>query len=366
MATTQSSRSYWNATGSATAFPRLTANHNVDIVIVGGGIVGITTARLLKDRGLSVAVVEAHQVGQQVTGKSTAKVTSQHSLIYQTLEQKFSERHARIYAEAQEAGVQLIRSLVERHNISCDLEGSPAYTYTLDPDRASQIEKEVEVAQRLGLPATLVHTCDLPYDIVAAIRYDHQMQFHPTDYVAGLARTIPGDNCHVFEHSRVVDWSPTQVITSEGSVTARHVVMATHLPLGQVGAYYARAFPNAEPVIAARIGRSLQGMYLNVENPSHSIRTHHHESGDWYAVVAGTSFKPGHPDEERRHFKELEAWLSKHFEVGPIEYRWVNEDYSSMDNVPFVGWSTSLGGSYLIATGFAAWASATAPLPLSC
>src|SRR5215211_8719650 len=120
-------RSYWNETASAPDFPVLAGGIGVDIAIVGGGMVGISTARMLKDRGLTVAVIEARKVGRQVTGKSTAKVTAQHSVIYQTLEKKFGEDRARIYAEAQQAGIGKIRSLASQYGIDCDLEEKPAY-----------------------------------------------------------------------------------------------------------------------------------------------------------------------------------------------------------------------------------------------
>jgi glycine/D-amino acid oxidase-like deaminating enzyme/nitrite reductase/ring-hydroxylating ferredoxin subunit len=348
-------RTYWNETAAATGFPQLSEDLSVDIAIIGGGIVGITTARTLKDMSHTVAVIEARKVGRQVTGRSTAKITSQHSIIYQILEQKFGEARARLYAEAQETAIRKIRSLAAEYGIDCDIEPKSAYAYTRDESYVSKIEKEVEVAQRLGLPATLVRQTDLPFDVLAAIRFNNQAQFHPTKYVAGLAQTIPGVGCHVFENSRAVDWEPTRVVTEQGSVTARHVVMATHLPLGQVGGYYARAYPQAEPVIAARIRRVPDGMYINVEQPSHSIRTHTRENGDVYGIVAGTSFKPGHTDEERKYFQDIERWLTKHFDAGPVEYRWVNEDYKPMDRAPFIGWSSSVGDGYLVATGFGAW-----------
>ena len=348
-------RTYWNATATAPDFPQLVGDISVDVAVVGGGIVGITTARMLKDKGLTVAVIEARKVGRQVTGKSTAKVTSQHGLIYQTLEQKFGEARARHYGEAQERGVATISSLAAQYGIDCDVEPKCAYVYTCDKAQVSKIEKEAEVTQRLGLPATLVRETDLPFDVLAALRFDGQAQFHPTKYVAGLAGTIPGDGCHVFENSRAIDWEPTRVTTDQGSVTAGHVVMATHLPLGQVGLYYAQAYPQAEPVIAARIGRVPDGMFINVEDPSRSIRTHRSASGDVYAIVAGTSFKPGHTEEERQHFEDLESWLAEHFDAGPVEHRWVNEDYEPMDGAPYIGWSSSSSGAYLVATGFDAW-----------
>ncbi|HSH82178.1 MAG TPA: FAD-dependent oxidoreductase [Herpetosiphonaceae bacterium] len=348
-------RTYWNETATVPSFPALAGDMDVDVAIIGGGIVGITAARLLKDMGQRVAVIEARRVGQQVTGKSTAKMTSQHGIIYQTLEQKFGEDRARLYGQAQERGVRRISELAAEWGIQADIEPMPAYTYTNDQSYVSQIEREVEVAQRLGLPATLERgNIGLPYDVLAAIRFDGQAQFHPVRYVAGLAATIPGEGSHVFEGSRAIEWEPTRVITDRGTVTARHVVMATHLPLGQVGMYYSMAYPKAEPVVAAPIRRVPRGMYKNAEKPGHSIRTHRHENGQVYAIAAGTTFKPGHPDEEQDYIQELERWLTKNFEAGPIEYRWINEDYTPMDSAPFIGWSSKSDG-YLVATGFDAW-----------
>ena len=349
-------RTYWNDTaGEAPAFPRLSGDHSVDVAIVGGGIVGITTARMLKDRGLKVAVIEARRVGRQVTGKSTAKMSSQHGILYRTLEQKFGEDKARLYAEAQEWGIRTISELADKYGIEADIEPHPAFVWTEDESYVSQLEEEVEVAKRLGLPASLVRgDIGLPFPVLAAMRWENQAQFHPVKYVAGLAATIPGDGCHVFENSRAVDWEPTKVATDGGTVTARHVVMATHLPLGQIGLYYAMAYPHAEPVVAAPIGRAPPGVYKNAETPGRSIRTHRSGGRTW-AIVAGTAFKPGHPDEEQKYIRDIERWLTDNFDAGPVEYRWINEDYSAMDSAPYVGWSSHADDAYLVATGFAAW-----------
>ena len=356
MAQSGDDHSYWNATaGEGPHFPSLAGDIEVDIAIVGGGIVGVTTARLLKDRGLRVALVEARRVGRQVTGKSTAKMSSQHGILYQTLEKKFGEDKARLYAEAQEAGISEIARLAQVHGIDADIEPMPAYVYTNDESYVGQIEKEVEIAKRLGLPASLTRDTGLPFDVLQAMRWDNQAQFHPTKYVAGLAATIPGDGSHVFENSRAIDYEPTRVVTGGGTVTARHVVMATHLPLGQIGLYYALAYPMAEPVVAAPIGRVPPGMYKNAEQPGHSIRTHKGADGQVWGIVAGNHYKPGHVDDEQRYIADIERWLTDNFDAGPMRYRWVNEDYTAMDQAPFIGWSSSGGKGYLVATGFAAW-----------
>ncbi|MDO9522069.1 MAG: FAD-dependent oxidoreductase [Pseudohongiella sp.] len=347
--------SYWNDTARQTNYPTLSADLETDIVIIGGGIVGVTTARLLADQGIRVVVLEAQKIGRQATGRSTAKVTSQHGLLYQKLEHKFNLRQALIYAEAQEYGLAEIRRLTEKYNIDCDLEQADAYTYTCLAEHRAELEKEAGLAEKLGLPASLVKDTELPFQVVGAVLYERQASFHPTRYVIGLAETLAQDGCEIYENSAVLEWEPNLVKTRSGSVKAKHVVMATHLPLGMVGGYYTRAFPDAEPVIAAPIKQKLTGMYINVETPSYSIRTHQHENGQTYAIVTGTRYKPGDTVAEQKNFADIENWLRQNFGAETISHRWTNEDYTSMDSAPFVGWSSTIGEDYLVATGFAGW-----------
>jgi len=318
-------------------------------------MVGVSAARALKDRGLTVAVVEARRVGQGVSGKATAKVTSQHGTRYSTIRKKFGEDGARIYADAQQAGLRAIEETVRRFDLDCDFERKPAFVYTREKNSVEDLEKEVELARNLGLPASLTTDTGLPFEVLAAMRWDGQAQFHPIKYIAGLAATIPGDGCHMFEGSRVTEWEPARIATADGRVRARHVLMATNLPLGMVGGYFSTNYPMAEPAIAAPIATDLPGYYINAEQPGHSIRTHK-LNGRSYAVCAGPHSKPGHGEEIEKNFADLEQWLASNFDSGPVEYRWVNEDYSPMDGAPFIGWSSSDEKErYLVATGFAAW-----------
>jgi glycine/D-amino acid oxidase-like deaminating enzyme/nitrite reductase/ring-hydroxylating ferredoxin subunit len=349
-------QSYWNATAPASDFPALAGDHEADVAIIGGGIVGVTTARLLKDRGLRVILVEARRVGEEVTGKSTAKITSQHNVTYTTLKRKFGEDGARIYAEANQAGLAAIRDLAARHRIDCDLETADAFTFTQDETQVSAIEEEAVLAAELALPAGLTRDTGLPFEVLAAMRWTDQARFHPVKYVKGLAATIPGEGCEVFENSRVIDWDPNRIATSQGSVHARHVVMATHLPLGQVGLFYSEAHPHMDPVLMGRVepARAPRGMYINAEHPRRSFRPHRDENGDTWLIFAGTAHKPGDTEAGRENMADIERFAAETFGVSP-EYLWTNEDYGPIDQAPFIGWSSSLRPGYLVATGFNAW-----------
>lgn len=348
--------SYWNATARASDFPVLTGTHEADVVVIGAGIVGVTVARLLTDRGLKVVVVEARRVGEEVTGKSTAKITAQHGLALTKIAGKFGEDGAAIYAEANLAGLQRILELTEQHRIDCNMERKPSFTYTGDPRHVGDIEKEVELAQRLGLPVALTTEVGLPFAVRAAMRWDDQAQFHPTRYTKGLAATLSQDGCQVYERSRVMAWEGGGIETEQGSVRAEHVVMATHLPLGKTGMFFAQNHPHMHPVIMGRAdpARVPDGMYISVESPRRSVRGHRDDHGQAWLVCTGSSFGHGQVDQEREAFADLERFARDHFGVSS-EYRWTNEDYASIDHAPYIGWSSGGDDAVLVATGFNAW-----------
>ncbi len=356
----QEFRSFWTATAKETppTYPALRSDLQVDVAIVGGGIVGLTAAEMLRRAGRSVAVLEARRVGQQVTGRSTAKVTSQHGLIYDRLIRDFGEDGARIYGEANEQAIGRIEEFVAELDLDCDLARASAYVYAATPAELPQIQREVEAALRLGLPAAYVDQLPLPFATAGGIRFDGQAQFQPYDYTLGLARSVASAG-RIFEHTRVTaieDDEPCVVRTEAGAtVTAKDVIVATHIPIGKIGLFFAKAFPYAHPVIAARVNadRILDGMFISAGLPSHSVRFARH-GGQNYVIAAGDSYKPGHTDEQSRAFADLDRFLQDAFGVTATEYRWTNEDFDAMDGVPFIGRSPGSGHQF-VATGFNAW-----------
>src|SRR5918995_3159383 len=146
--------SFWIETTPRTNFPTLQSNTAVDVAVLGGGIVGLTAAVLLKRLGKTVAIIEARRVAEGVTGNTTAKVTSQHRLIYDTLIKEHGEHKARLYGEANEAAIERIAAFVSEKRIECDFVRLPAYVYTESEAFLPRIEAEARAASRLGLPAS--------------------------------------------------------------------------------------------------------------------------------------------------------------------------------------------------------------------
>jgi glycine/D-amino acid oxidase-like deaminating enzyme/nitrite reductase/ring-hydroxylating ferredoxin subunit len=284
-------------------------------------------------------------------------VTAQHSLFLQRIEAQHGADVAHAYAEANRAGVALIAELVRRHDIDCDLEPADSYVYSAAPEGVEKLETERAAAERAGLAMEIVAEVGLPYPIAAALRLAGQAQFQPVDFVAGLAATIPGKGSFVFEGSRATDWSEAEVCTAEGTIAARQVIMATHLPLGQEGQFYAHTHPHMHAVMAVPVdaARAPAGMYISSDEPKRSIRLHHRTDGSTGLILAGPRFKHGHREAEAQGFGELEAFAREHFGYAGGGWRWSNEDYAPRDGLPYVGWSGLEGTSLLIATGYDAW-----------
>ena len=197
------------------------------MAVVGAGITGITAAVLLKRAGKKVALLEAKRLVHGATGYTTAKVTSGHGLGYTKIKNAFGEDGTRIYAEANQAGLERIARFVEEDGIDCDFERKDNYAYAEDDQQIQQVKQEAEVEQAAGLPASLVRETPLPFPVTAAVRLENQAQFHPRKYLLALAATIPGDGSHVFEGSRVHSvkhGEPCEVVAEQGRVRARDVV----------------------------------------------------------------------------------------------------------------------------------------------
>ncbi|SEV87207.1 FAD-dependent oxidoreductase [Natrinema salifodinae] len=362
--------SLWLATTPTTEYGPLEDGLNVDVAIVGGGITGLTAAIELKEAGRTVAVVESDRIVESTTGHTTAKLTSQHGLLYDALVSQFGKEKARQYANANEAAIDAVERRVEDENIDCDFRRTEAYTYAGSADDAERIREEVDAARRVGLPAAFVEETPLPFDDYGAIRFDDQAEFHPRKYLLAIAERVHGDGSHVFEETRALDidpGSPCRVETERGEIVADDVVVATHFPFFDRAGYFSRMHPHRAYLLAVRIAETPpEGMYYSTDSPPATIRTYRAsgdgsgsgdgaEDGD-LLLVGGQSHKPsvdGVPTSER--YRRCEAFAREHFAVESIEYRWSTMDYSPVDQVPFIGQIDPLSEHVYVGTGFKGW-----------
>ena len=349
--------SVWRATASLPAFPPLDGDMEVDVVVVGGGITGLSTALLLQRDGARVALVEARRIGAGTTGGTTGKLTSQHSLTYASLIARHGEERARAYADANQQAIGTVAGLVVELGIDCQLTRAPAFVYTLDPADRADLEAEHEAALRLGLPSSLTEDVDLPLPVELALRFEDQAHLHPGAYLAGLAASFVEGGGTLAEGTRAMGIEEADgsvaVHTEHGTVTAEHAVVATLLPIADRGGFFAKARPTRGYGIAVRLASGgIDGMHIDVGS-TRSTRPWD-DGGRPGVIVVGETHETGQEEHTPARWGELERWARQHFDVASIEYRWSAQDFTSVDDLPYVGRSPRSERT-LVATGMRKW-----------
>lgn len=338
------------ATGDFTASP------TVDVAVVGAGIAGATTAHLLKSAGMTVALLDAGEVGGGATAYSTAKVTAGHGLAYSRIEATHGREAAALYAAAQRDALELVAALVERTAADCALERVDHHVYARHAGTRDAIEREAQAAARAGLAASTVDTLPLPFSTAGAVRFPDQLQFDPRRYVRAVAGTVPGDGSHVFERTRVLDireGAPCVITAEDLVVRARDVVVATHYPMVDRRGLFGRLEVERGYVVAAPAAEVPEGTYVAADDAARSVRTAPGPDGR-ILIVSGEHQPTGRHDAQAGHAR-MEAWFREHFDASPITHRWSVQDTWPLDGLPLAGRLRRGDGRVLIATGFGGW-----------
>jgi len=360
-----------------TRFSSLTEEIKVDVVIIGGGIAGLTTGFILKEQGFKVALIESNRIVSDITAGTTAKITITSSLIYNNLLSKFGKEFALKFYMANTDAFDTINNIVSKFDIDCDYKLSPLCLYSSDENSFHLIKDEYDSLLELGIPAKL--TDELPYPHKGlGILHDNQGQFHPKKYLNFLADFIDGDGSFVFEKTRAFsvenvsndsthdsnlknvsnnDYNNLKLVSTEnGGVLADFVVVATNSPIydpdsvcnfmNQIKSYIMGVYTKKN---------RHSGMFVDI-NPFHSYRSIDTDKGD-LVIVGGQHHAIGEVKDTWECYKRLNNYIEEVFDTSDVEYFWSNQDNQTIDGVPIIG-ETSHNGVY-IATGFGSWGMTT-------
>lgn len=336
-------------------YPVLSGHRDVDVAIIGAGITGLTAALHLKAAGLRVAVVEARRVGSGTTGTSTGNLYAPLSTRLASIEDKHGEKILRAVVQSRTAAIDFIEQTIATYQIHCDFQRVPFYLFSAPDDEANdEVNAETRACAQAGLSPFDLPPPDFPFPATALCGVANQAQYDPLQYVRGLAAALEGPECLIFEDSQVLateDGKPCTVTTATGSISARHIIKATHTPQGRY-AVHAAMIPRREFAMVARVQSALPpGIYWNANNSWHySIRPFSTEENH-YVMVLGQLHKPG--EQKERHVDVMQRFIRSYFDADHIDYVWAAQAYQSADLLPYVG-TTLLEKHTWIATGFAA------------
>lgn len=331
--------SIWLQRAQLPAFDSLRSDLKTDVLIIGGGMAGLLCACKLAQAGVDYALVEADRICGGITKNTTAKITSQHALIYDKLIREFGVERARLYLVANQAALEEYRALCR--DIDCGFEEKDAFVYSMDS--RWKLERELNALIQLGFTADFSERIPLPFPVAGAVRLKRQAQFHPLKFIAAIA-----GNLQIFEHTKVLELAGGKARTNHGTISAQKIIVATHFPLlNKHGGYFLKLYQHRSYVLALKNAPDVNGMYLDENEKGLSFRNY---SG--LLLLGGGSHRTG---KQGGGWRELERFVQRHYPDARETARWATQDCMTLDGVPYIGpYSKHTSGLY-VATGFNKW-----------
>ncbi|MDU2489889.1 MAG: FAD-dependent oxidoreductase [Clostridium celatum] len=336
-------KSIWDESCKFDKREELKGDIKTDILIVGAGITGILIGYFLKQNGREVVLIDKSEIASGNTRNTTAKITSQHDLIYDTLIKEFGEEKAKQYADANELAIRKYKEIIEERKIDCDFKEVPAYIYSLN--EVDKIIKEVEAAKKLGIDAEFIEKVDIPLDIKGAIKFNNQGQFNPLKFLKDISKELV-----IYENTRAIKIEENLVSTDKGNIEANHIVIATHYPIMNApGYYFMKMHQERSYVIALENVESIKGMYIDYEKQGYSFRSY-----KGLLLLGGISQRTGE-NENGGSYDELRKFAKEIYSNSKEKYHWSAQDCITIDGIPYIGRYSNSTSNIYVATGFNKW-----------
>lgn len=335
--------SIWETTVQMPAFSPLEGDLSTDILVIGGGLAGLLCAWNLTRSGIACTLIEEKRIMHGVSGRTTAKITSQHGLIYDRLLRDLGPERARMYWQANEDALAFFRNQAQ----AAEWDFLPQNNYIYATSGNERLENEMAAYEKLQIPARWETNLPLPFPISGALCFTNQAQFHPLKFAANISAAL-----RIYENTKAISLSNNQVRTPKGTITAEKVIIATRFPmLNKHGAYFLKLYQQRSYVIALENAGKVDGMYLDCAENGLSVRS----AGKWLLLGGG-----GHRTGKQGLGWQLpEAVAHKYYPRAQIAARWATQDCMTLDGLPYIGRYSNATPNLYVATGFQKWGMST-------
>ena len=332
-----------------------------DVAIIGGGLTGLTCAYYLCKNGLKTIVLEKDYLMSKTSGHTTAKITAQHGLFYKHLIDDFGIEIAKKYLNVNLNAINNIKKIIDLEKINCDFEYQNSYVFTKSNSHIIDIKNEVTSLNALDYNAMLLEKIPLPTNnVLCAIEFQNQAQFHPIKYAKGLCKSIFNNNGFILENSKVNDIKKIKdsfsIFVNDYTVTSKYVILATRYPfINFPGFYFLKMYQSISYCSAYEIpNNKFEGMYINAEQPTLSARIVKFNNKN-ILLLSGCDHKVGKPCSVSDPYDTLDKFAHSINPEARLISNWATEDCVSLDKLPYIGNFSSFIPNMYIATGFKKW-----------
>jgi glycine/D-amino acid oxidase-like deaminating enzyme/nitrite reductase/ring-hydroxylating ferredoxin subunit len=350
--------SYWSDSSIVPRFKKLDQDLTVDVIVIGAGITGITTAYLLNRAGCDVALLERYRCGGFDTANTTAHLTCMTDTPLSKLVKHFGKDAAKATWDAGLATIDQITATIRQENIDCDFDWTSGFYHQPIGDHKSDerfFKREAELARSLGFQTAFME--QVPVIHRPGLQLFHQAKFHPLKYLSGLLRVLKKHGCHVFENSTVdeIKVKPFSVTCRKHQIHCKYLVIATHTPLmgksklASATLFQTKLYLYTSYAIQAKIPLiDHRACFWDTSTPYNYLRLDHHNDGD-YAILGGEDHKTGQEKDTEKFYRNLETRLKKIFPKAQLTHRWSGQVIETPDGLPYIGENAA---NQFIATGF--------------
>jgi len=328
----------------------------VDVLIIGGGLTGISTAYNLRNEKLNICLVEQNFIGSGVTSKSTAKINYLQEVIYTDISKKYDKETAKKYYESQIYAIEKIKEIVKKENINCDFEQAESYTFTNKKEEIDTIKNEKELLEEFGAKVYEHTKIDLPLKSKYAISVKDTYIFHPIKYLYALKDICEKNNIKIYENTRIIEMTKCQdsyiCSTDTNKITAKKVIIASHYPfflkpyMMPLKVYNEKSY-----VTASKIKDYKNKTYITSKTPTKSVR--YCKDKNNYIIYLSNSHSIDTDENYENNFLKTIKEVHK-LKLKP-DYVWSNEDMITVDKIPYIGYIEKDNNKLLIGTGYNTW-----------
>ena len=322
-----------------------------DVLIIGGGITGLTAAQQLQNAGKQCLLIEAETIGFGTTGGTSAHINTFADTTYTEAQSAFGKDGAQLFADAVNEGFALIKENIKAYQIACDFEIKKGYVYAENDEQVKQLEDLCKGMHEVGLDCTYTDEVPTPVPHQVGVVIENQAQFHPLKYIRGLQKAYLKAGGLIREYTRIDSVKIENKIhlakSGEQTFKALKVIYATHVPPG-ITIFSFRCAPYRSYVVGVKLkdDNYPDALVYDLQEPYHYLRTHVID-GQKYLLAGGNDHKTGH-DDPKKAFINLEKYVRKYYQVDSLAYRWSSQYYIPVDGLPYIG---HIDGIYC-ATGF--------------